>query len=186
MKKKFHPVPSSAPRNARLIFKTRWGWMGLAASGPRISSIVLPCASKSKVQQKLGSPMTRRASTAAGLNEERLLQQAREQLTDYLGGDRRAVNVPVALQAGSPFARRVWQAVLRIPYGRVRSYGWVASKVGGARYARAVGRALGANPVPIIVPCHRVVAHDASLGGFSGGLTVKRRLLQLEGVQLKT
>jgi O-6-methylguanine DNA methyltransferase len=75
----------------------------------------------------------------------------------------------------------VWRTALRIPYGRARSYHWIASKVGGRRYARAVGHALGANPLPLIVPCHRVVAHDASLGGFSGGLKTKRRLLELEG-----
>jgi O-6-methylguanine DNA methyltransferase len=75
----------------------------------------------------------------------------------------------------------VWQTALRIPYGRARSYHWIASKVGGKKYARAVGNALGTNPVPLIVPCHRVVAHDASLGGFSGGLKTKRRLLELEG-----
>ncbi len=76
---------------------------------------------------------------------------------------------------------------LRIPYGRVRSYHWIAAKVGGKKYARAVGNALGANPVPLIVPCHRVVAHDGSLGGFSCGLAVKRKLLDLEGTlkQLK-
>jgi O-6-methylguanine DNA methyltransferase len=75
----------------------------------------------------------------------------------------------------------VWRAIQAIPYGRVRSYKWVAVRVGGAHYARAVGLALGANPIPIIVPCHRVVAHDGSLGGFSAGLAMKRKLLLLEG-----
>jgi O-6-methylguanine DNA methyltransferase len=65
--------------------------------------------------------------------------------------------------------------------GRARSYQWVADRVGGKQYARAVGRALGANPVPIVVPCHRIIAQDGSLGGFSGGLPMKRRLLRLEG-----
>ena len=83
--------------------------------------------------------------------------------------------------SGTPFQRKVWKAITRIPYGRVRSYQWVATRVGGKQYARAVGMALGANPVPIIVPCHRIIAHDGSLGGFSCGLPVKRRLLKLEG-----
>src|SRR5439155_24161778 len=82
---------------------------------------------------------------------------------------------------GSTLRRRVWRAILRSPDGRVRSYKWVALRVGAAPYARAVGHALGSNPVPIVIPCHRVVAQDASLGGFTGGLRTKRRLVQLEG-----
>ncbi len=99
----------------------------------------------------------------------------------YLAGRRRSLDFSIDLSGGTSFQRRVWQAALRIPYGRARSYHWIAAKVGGKKYARAVGNALGANPLPLIVPCHRVVAHDASLGGFSGGLNVKRRLLELEG-----
>jgi methylated-DNA-[protein]-cysteine S-methyltransferase len=171
------------------VFKTPWGWMGLAASDQGISSIVLPTASRSLVKAKLGALNGRPKTSFARVSpvETRLLRDARQQLTEYLAGNRRAVDFPVTLEGRSAFERRVWRAILRIPYGRVRSYKWVASRIGGAHYARAVGRALGANPVPIIVPCHRVVAHDASLGGFSGGLDVKRRLLRLEGVlsQLK-
>jgi methylated-DNA-[protein]-cysteine S-methyltransferase len=89
--------------------------------------------------------------------------------------------MPVDMSAGTPFQRRVWRAILRIPYGRVRSYQWVAMRVGGKQYARAVGMALGANPVPIVVPCHRIISHDGSLGGFGCGLPMKRRLLKLEG-----
>ena len=89
--------------------------------------------------------------------------------------------MPVDMAAGTTFQRKVWKAIARIPYGRVRSYQWVANRVGGKQYARAVGMALGANPVPIVVPCHRIIARDGSLGGFSCGLPVKRRLLKLEG-----
>ncbi len=89
--------------------------------------------------------------------------------------------LPLDYSAGTPFQRRVWKAITRIPYGRVRSYQWVAIRVGGKQYARAVGMALGANPVPVVVPCHRIIAQDGSLGGFSCGLPVKRRLLRLEG-----
>jgi O-6-methylguanine DNA methyltransferase len=112
---------------------------------------------------------------------DRLLRDAQAQVAAYLAGKRHTLDFPIDLSAGTSFQRRVWQTALRIPYGRARSYQWIASKVGGARHARAVGSALGANPVPLIVPCHRVVAKDASLGGFSGGLVVKRKLLDLEG-----
>jgi O-6-methylguanine DNA methyltransferase len=98
-----------------------------------------------------------------------------------MDGARREFTFPVDWSAGTCFQRKVWKAITRIPYGRVRSYQWVAMRVGGKQYARAVGMALGANPVPIVVPCHRIVAHDGSLGGFSGGLPMKRRLLNLEG-----
>jgi O-6-methylguanine DNA methyltransferase len=109
------------------------------------------------------------------------LRDARTQVTAYLAGKRHRLDFPIDLSAGTSFQRRVWQTALRIPYGRARSYQWIASKVGGKRHSRAVGNALGANPVPLIVPCHRVVAQDASLGGFSCGLAVKRKLLDLEG-----
>jgi O-6-methylguanine DNA methyltransferase len=110
-----------------------------------------------------------------------LLDDAQAQLMEFLIGRRRELDFRLDLSAGTPFQRQVWRAILRIPYGRVRSYRWVADRVGGPQYARAVGNALGANPVPIIVPCHRVVTHDGSLGGFTGGLPVKRKLLELEG-----
>jgi len=173
-----------------LVFKTAWGWVGLAASangtGAGVCRIILPRASRQAAERALGrlngsrfevrsSPLARPSSLSP------LLRQAQTQLREFLSGKRHAVDCPVDLSTGTPFQRRVWRASLAIPYGRARSYKWVAARVGGARYARAVGMALGANPVPIIVPCHRVVAHDGSLGGFSCGLRVKRRLLALEG-----
>jgi O-6-methylguanine DNA methyltransferase len=84
------------------------------------------------------------------------------------------------LSSGTDFQRRVWRALQKIPRGQTRSYGWVARKIGRPKAARAVGTACGANPVPIIIPCHRVIASDGSLGGFGGGLPLKRRLLALE------
>lgn len=110
-----------------------------------------------------------------------IVEEARAQLVAYIAGTRREFSFPVDCSAGTPFQRKVWKAITRIPYGRVRSYQWVAMRVGGKQYARAVGMALGANPVPIVVPCHRIISHDGSLGGFSCGLPLKRRLLSLEG-----
>ncbi|MFI5247692.1 MAG: methylated-DNA--[protein]-cysteine S-methyltransferase, partial [Nitrospirales bacterium] len=85
------------------------------------------------------------------------------------------------LSGGTSFQRKVWRTLRRVSYGQLRSYQWVAFRVGGRQYARAVGNAVGANPMPIVIPCHRIVAQDASLGGFSGGLPMKRKLLTLEG-----
>lgn len=78
----------------------------------------------------------------------------------------------------------MWRALLKIPRGETRSYAWVARQIGKPRATRAVGAACGANPVPIVVPCHRVIASDGSLGGFGGGLAWKRKLLRLEGVKV--
>ena len=92
-------------------------------------------------------------------------------------------SVPLDLE-GTAFQRRVWSALRKIPYGQVRTYGFIANDVGSPRGMRAVGAANGANPIPIIIPCHRVVEMKRTLGGFSGGLDNKRALLTLEGCTL--
>src|SRR5262249_39154907 len=107
------------------------------------------------------------------------------QLTDYLAGTHRSFDLLLDLSRGTNFQRKVWRTLRRVSYGQLRSYRWVAVRVGGRQYARAVGNAVGANPVTIVIPCHRIVAHDASLGGFSGGLFTKRKLLTLEGTLVK-
>ncbi|HEX9284867.1 MAG TPA: methylated-DNA--[protein]-cysteine S-methyltransferase [Nitrospirales bacterium] len=109
------------------------------------------------------------------------LKAARAVLEAYLNGEVGQVHLPLDLEGQPRFRRKVWEVLQTIPYGRVRSYGWVARKIGKPQAARAVGGACGANPVPLLVPCHRVIAGDGSLGGFSGGLGVKKRLLRLEG-----
>ncbi|TLY19792.1 MAG: methylated-DNA--[protein]-cysteine S-methyltransferase [Nitrospirae bacterium] len=106
---------------------------------------------------------------------------ARTAIMAYLQGRARSFDVPLDLEGQPGFRVKVWKVLQSIPYGRVRSYGWVARKVGKPRAARAIGGACGANPVPLLVPCHRVIAGDGSLGGFSGGLSSKKRLLKLEG-----
>ena len=85
---------------------------------------------------------------------------------------------------GTSFQRRVWQAIARIPRGQVISYGELARRAGNARAVRAAAGACGANPVPLLIPCHRVIRSDGSLGGFGGGLAMKRKLLAREGVEI--
>ena len=91
---------------------------------------------------------------------------------------------PLDLSGGTKFRLRVWAELGRIPRGETRSYGEVAEELGKRRAARAVGGACGANPIPVLIPCHRVLAANGGLGGFSGGLEWKRRLLAIEGVLL--
>jgi methylated-DNA-[protein]-cysteine S-methyltransferase len=108
-----------------------------------------------------------------------LAQKTAAEIVRYLDGRLRRFTVPVATD-GTDFQREVWNELLTIPYGARRTYGELARQLGRPRGARAVGAACGANPVPILVPCHRVVAAEGALGGFGAGLGVKRTLLDLE------
>lgn len=109
--------------------------------------------------------------------------RARSQLCEYLDGHRREFELRL-LAHGSEFERAAWSALLGIPFGETRSYGQQARAMGLPGAARAVGRANGRNPIPIVVPCHRVIGSDGSLTGFTGGLAIKRWLLAHEGVRL--
>ena len=99
----------------------------------------------------------------------------------YLEGKIRGFRSRLDLSSGTPFQISVWKELLKIPYGEVRTYGEIAKGIGNPKAARAVGRAVGANPIPIIIPCHRVVATDG-LGGYSCGIEIKKALLRREGV----
>jgi len=111
--------------------------------------------------------------------DDEVLTKTRRQLDEYLEGRRKAFDIPV-LMVGTDFQRRVWDALLRIPYGATSTYGQIAEDIGSPRAARAVGSACGANPISIIVPCHRVIGSDGGLVGYGGGLPLKRKLLALE------
>lgn len=100
----------------------------------------------------------------------------------FLSGQAREIDVPLDLR-GTPFQQAVWNALLHIPYGQTRSYGDIAREIGRPTAVRAVGRANGANPLPIVVPCHRVIGARGTLTGYGGGLDLKRTLLTLEGWQ---
>jgi O-6-methylguanine DNA methyltransferase len=113
----------------------------------------------------------------------RHLENALDELDAYFRGSLRAFHVPVDIASqGTAFQRAVWTALLEIPFGSLRAYADVAATIGMPSAARAVGGAVGRNPVPIIVPCHRVVGRDGSLTGFSSGLPWKRILLEVEGI----
>ncbi|HMK63314.1 MAG TPA: methylated-DNA--[protein]-cysteine S-methyltransferase [Acidimicrobiales bacterium] len=116
---------------------------------------------------------TRRTSTA--------LSATRRQLEEYFAGRRRRFDIPLSV-SGTDFQCDVWRSLAEIPYGAVVSYAELAEMVGRPTAFRAVGQANGANPIPIVLPCHRVVATGGRIGGYGGGLPMKRRLLALEGV----
>lgn len=109
-----------------------------------------------------------------------LIEEAVRQLREYFAGLRRAFDLPLDLQ-GTLFQKRVWRYLETIPYGQTRSYSQVAEAIGAPSAVRAVGAANGANPIPIVVPCHRVIGAGGKLTGYGGGLPLKQRLLELEG-----
>jgi methylated-DNA-[protein]-cysteine S-methyltransferase len=111
--------------------------------------------------------------------DDELLADARRQLSEYFAGERTTFDLPLR-PAGAPFQLRVWEALLRIPYGETASYGELARELGHPTAARAVGAANGRNPIAIVVPCHRVIGANGSLTGYAGGLECKRALLDLE------
>ncbi|MGN1003201.1 MAG: methylated-DNA--[protein]-cysteine S-methyltransferase [Oscillospiraceae bacterium] len=115
--------------------------------------------------------------------ETPVLRETQKQLEAYFAGKLRSFDVPLRLE-GTPFCLRVWEQLQKIPYGQVISYGELARRVGQPNAARAVGGANHHNPISILVPCHRVIAADGTLGGYGGGLELKRALLKLEGLDL--
>jgi len=105
-------------------------------------------------------------------------------LKAYFSGRKINFREKLDLTGGTEFQKRIWKAMLKIPYGETCSYGWLAQKAGGKNKARAAGAACGANPVPIVIPCHRVIKSDKTIGGYSGGIGFKKKLLQIEGVKI--
>lgn len=118
------------------------------------------------------------------LRETELLMAAGRQLTEYFSGQRRVFDLPLA-PAGTEFQRKVWQALCRIPYGETVSYQAVARAIGNEKAVRAVGQANHKNPIPIIIPCHRVIGANGDLVGYGGGLKIKETLLAMEKAYLK-
>ncbi len=113
-----------------------------------------------------------------------VMKQLIAELDRYFQGEPVKFSVPIDPSDGTPFQRKVWAALAQIPYGQTESYAELAARVGNRRGARAVGGANGKNPIPIVVPCHRVIKADGSLGGYSSGTKIKKKLLKLEGIRL--
>ena len=153
-------------------------WMACSARG--VCKLIFPCeGARATIERWLAVhlPAHELAATSA------LLQQASTELGEYFAGARHDFTLPLDLR-GRSFHQRVWLALTNIPYGHTVSYGDLARRLDAPQAARAVGAACGANPVPIIAPCHRVLGSDGSLHGFGGGLPLKAWLLQHEGALL--
>lgn len=104
----------------------------------------------------------------------------KEELRDYFENGREEFTQKTAFIKGTEFDRKVWLALKEVPYGETKTYRWLAEKIGKPSACRAVGQALSRNPIPIVFPCHRIIESDGSIGGYSSGIDIKRRLLEFE------
>lgn len=138
----------------------------------------MPQPSAQEAEQLLGDRVK------GAIQSENFFHDLMKRLRTYFAGQRATFPDELDLSPATAFQREVWQLTRLIPYGETRSYSWVAEQLGKTGAMRAVGQALGQNPLPIIVPCHRVVASDGKLGGYSGGVEMKRYLLHREALSL--
>ncbi len=123
------------------------------------------------------------APEACERKETPLLREVRRQLDAYFDGKLKVFDIPYSLE-GTSFQQKVWRALCDIPYGTCITYGELATRIGDPKACRAVGMANGRNPLPVIVPCHRVIGSGGKLTGYTGGLDIKIKLLQTEGISL--
>ncbi|WGL17716.1 methylated-DNA--[protein]-cysteine S-methyltransferase [Microbulbifer bruguierae] len=151
------------------IYPSAFGELGIAASDIGLVGIDLQAGKR---------PLPVKAGWQLGAT--RLTDAASEQLAAYFSGELQSFDLPLAA-AGTPFQQSVWRALCAIPFGETRSYRELAEAIGNPKAVRAVARANGANPLSIVVPCHRVIGADGTLTGYAGGLEMKARLLALEG-----
>ena len=154
--------------------QTRIGWIGIAWTPRGIIAIELPRGSRGETLTNL------QRDFRAAMMDDRVPDKIKKELSEYAEGKRRYFDLPLDWSRVKPFQRAVLTAALKIPFGETRSYGWVAHAIGKPRAARAVGRALATNPIPLILPCHRVVGSNGSLTGYGGGLPLKKKLLEME------
>jgi len=156
------------------VFNTKAGWLGALASEKGLIALSLPQPSKERALKRL------KLKPACSVYAGDYFNELKTQLNHYFNGKPATFNQKLDLTQATNFQKKVWRASRLIPYGETRSYLWLAEKIGYPKAARAVGQALAGNPLPIIIPCHRVIKEDGCLGGFSGGLRIKKMLLSLE------
>ncbi len=161
-----------------LALKTELGWAAVLASPAGLRELVLPQASRKKAVSLLNM------HEGEAMESRGRFQDLAERLQKYFAGNQVEFNDELDLEAATVFQQKVWLTARSIPSGSVQSYGWIAQQIGQPGASRAVGQALGRNPLPLIIPCHRVITSSGRLGGFSGGLENKIRLLKLEGFVL--
>ena len=161
-----------------IIFQVQLGWMGLVGNKNGLQRIFLPGLIKQDLKERITSEFPE--STESPGSWER----GKKQFSEYFSGKRTQFDLPLDLSEATPFQKKVYAVLSRVPFGEVRTYRWLAQKIGNPKALRAVGLANAKNRWPLVIPCHRVVGSDGFLTGFSapGGLDLKASLLKLEGV----
>lgn len=182
-------MPASSKRliNVDLPEELLWGTaettLGTAGLilGPRgVKKIALPQPSEALTVERLGLD-----DSSSIARNQAALEPWLERIAAALRGEVELFeDWPLDWRGTTPFQRAIWTATRQIPWGQTRSYWWVAVRAGNPRAARAVGQAMGANPIPIVVPCHRVIRADGQLGGFGGGVDLKRQMLKVESATI--
>ena len=152
---------------------TPLGTFRLSADDQGLSEIILPESSRISAE-----------ASREGSSDNTILDLAAQQIQEYCAGVRTEFDLPLSVN-GTCFQRQVWDIIHHIPFGQTMSYGEIARQLGTVRKARAVGGAANANPLPLVIPCHRVIGSDGTLTGFAGGIDLKKRLLRLEKNILK-
>ena len=155
--------------------ETPIGSVFVAISNSGLFDVAFGVTNQLRYVARLGTRVER------ALPDQRAVSGVLEQLDSYFSGNVTRFSIPLDLRVPTDFTDRVLRNASRIPFGQTTSYGEIAKRVDSPRASRAVGAALGRNPIPIVVPCHRVIASDGRIGGFTGGLAIKKALLRLEG-----
>ncbi len=161
------------PQVSYAVFATELGWVGLLGSGEGLCRLTWHQPSPEAALAHLGIP-------AGAVESPSYFGDLPHRLQSYFSGEKASFPDRLDLRALTPFQRSVLELVRSVPYGETRSYAWVACMLGKAKAFRAVGQVLARNPIPIVIPCHRVVGSDGSLVGFGSGLELKRHLLDME------
>ncbi len=168
-------------KNAYALFEAGPGWMGLVGNEKGIERIYLPGLPKENLRKKI-----QREFPESG-EDEGFLEAAKKELMEYFEGRRKRFEILLDLSRATPFQKKVYGVMSGISYGEIRTYRWLAQKIGNPKGLRAVGSANAKNRWPIVIPCHRIVGSDGRLTGFSapGGLDLKATLLKLEGIAVE-
>jgi len=172
----------------RWLLETAWGWCGLVTENNAVIELVLPSLDKKLILKRLNPAGNNLVITVCGakqaipFNEKALVLRIRRDLNKYFNGEKVDFSYKISLRGYTNFEQSVYHDLMDIPYGQVRNYGWLADKTGHPKAGRAVGNALAKNPLPLLIPCHRIIKSNGSLGNFSaiGGARLKEKLLKLE------
>ena len=149
------------------FYETKIGKIGIRENGKYITDIIF-----SKSEEKTDN-----------INETELIKAAFKQIKEYLDGDRKYFDLPIELM-GTEFQKKVWNELRNIPYGQTKTYKDIALAIKNEKACRAIGNANNKNPLPIIIPCHRVIGSNGKLVGYSGGLDIKEKLLNIENIEV--